>query len=164
MKRRTDQEQLLNDVLADEVAPGAKAASLDQMLRLVRRRRRQRLAQKCAAALALIAAVGVGLFFPSGRQKPTAEQAREGHHPPGCETVTSFALTSEQWVTTQPLKPGQLVRSESSVLVVHTAVGDVPSINDEELLELVRPNIAVLVRRGPHETELLFVESLADQN
>ncbi len=164
MKRRNDQEQLLNDVLADEIAPGANAASLEQLLRLAQRRRRQRLVQKFAAALALIAAVGAGLFFSVGRHQPVIEQAREVHLPPGYATVTSFALTPEQWVATQPLPPGQLVQSESTVPVVHTAVSDVPSINDEELLELARPNIAVLVRRGPHETELLFVEPSGTRN
>ena len=157
MKRRTDQEQLLNDLLADESAADSNAVALGRLLRLAGRRRRVRQAQRLGAVLAVVAAAVFALFVHRGPQRTTTELAREGPGAPACETVASFALTPEQLVVTRPLLPDQMVRSESAVTVVHTTAADIPSVNDEELLELAKPNIAVLVRRGPHEAELVFV-------
>jgi hypothetical protein len=78
--------------------------------------------------------------------------------------VSSFSLTSEQVVSSRPLAPEQLVHSESLVMVTQTTATDVPRVNDEELLELARPNVVALVRRGPQETELVFVEPAAAHN
>ncbi|MGC3958666.1 MAG: hypothetical protein QM813_12230 [Verrucomicrobiota bacterium] len=158
MKRRIDQEQLLNDVLAPESTPNAEAALLNHVLRLAHRRRRWRQGLRFASALVLMAVVSAGLLFYAGRQKPGVEQARKSINSPGFQTITSFALTPGQIIITQPLLPGQLVQSENAVTEVRTAASGVPSINDEKLLELARPNIAALVRRGASEAELVFVK------
>lgn len=157
MKRRTDQEQLLNDVLAGEGAAGSNAAALKQLLQLARRRRRARVAWRVGGA-AVIAIVAVSAFlFQSGDPKPKAELAGAPVVPNSYETVTSVALTPEQLVSSHALPPELMVHSVSAVTVVQTQA-TVPAVNDEELLELAKPNIAVLVRRSPLEVELVFVE------
>jgi hypothetical protein len=163
MKRRNDQEELLNDVLTDESSVSA-AASLDQLLRLARQRQRRRQAQRAGGILVVIAAVVFVLVPQLGTQKTKPELAHEPVVSPSYETVSSFSLTSEQVVSSRPLAPEQLVHSESLVMVTQTTATDVPRVNDEELLELARPNVVALVRRGPQETELVFVEPAAAHN
>ena len=163
MKRRIDQEELLNDVLTYESSAGATAA-LDHLLGLARQRQRRRQARRAGGILAVVV-VGVFVLLQQlGTQKTKPELAHEPVASPGYETVSSFALTSEQVVSSRPLAPEQLIHSESKVMVTQTTAMDVPRVNDEELLELARPNVAVLVRRSPQEAELVFVEPAAAHN
>jgi hypothetical protein len=163
MKRRTDQEQLLNDVLADEADAGLNASALDQLLQLARRRRRERKVWRVGGALVVVAVVMFAFAFQSGGRKSKAARANKPIVPPSCEIVTSVALMPEQLISSRPLSPEQIVRSVSGAVVVQTTA-NVPSVNDEELLELAKPNIAVLVRRSPREMELVFVEASAANN
>lgn len=164
MKRRTDQEQLLNDVLADEADIGLNASALDQMLHLARRRRRLRQARRAGGALVVVAVVLFAFAFQFGSWKAKPDRANKPIVPPSCEIVTSIALMPEQLVSSQPLSPAQIVRSASGAVAVVQTTASVPSVNDEELLELAKPNIAVLVRRSPREMELVFVEASAANN
>jgi hypothetical protein len=162
--KRTDQERLLNDVLADEAETGPNAASLDQLLQLARRQRRVRLVRR-ACGVSVIAVVVMSAFlFQSSTQKPQTELARKPIMPASYETVVSFALKSEQLVGSQPLLPEQMVLADSAVTVIYTTEANFQPVNDEQLLELTKPNIAVLVRRGPHEAELVFVEPATANN
>jgi hypothetical protein len=162
--KRTDQEQLLNDVLADESEAGLNAAVLDQLLQLARRRRRLRQVWRGGVAAVVVAAVVVAFLFQLEARKPKADLARKPIVPPNYETVTTFALTAEQLVSNQPLSPEQTVLSGGTVVEVRTTGANFHSVNDEELLELAKPSIAVLVRRSPQEAELVFVEPLANHN
>ncbi len=164
MKRRTDQEQLLNDVLADESEAGLNAAALDQLLQLARRRRHRRQARRVGVTVAVVVAVVSAFLFQFEARKPKADLAHKPIVPPNFETVTTFALTAEQLVSSQPLSPEQTVHSGGTVVEVRTTGANYHSVNDEELLELAKPNIAVLVRRGPHDAELVLVEPLAGHN
>lgn len=159
MKRPTDQERLLDDVLTEESSVGANA-SLDHLLRLARRRRHGRLARRAGGILAVVIAGVLVLLQPFGTRKAKPELAHKPVVPPSCEIVTTFALTPEQLVSSRPLAPEQIVHSANTVTVVRTTATDIPLLNDEELLNLAKPNIAVLVGRGPHAMELVFVEPL----
>lgn len=161
--KRTDQEQLLNDVLADDSEAGLNAVALNQLLHLARRRRRLRQVRRVSGALAVVVAVAFALVFQFADRKPRTELVHKPIVPPSCEIVTSFALTPEQLVRSRPLSSEQMIHSTGIVAVVRTTA-TVPAVNDEELLELAKPNIAVLVRRGPHEAELVLVEPPASHN
>lgn len=162
MKRQIDQEQLLNDVLADEPQTGLNAAALDRLLNRARRRRRARQIRRVGSALAIVAVAMSGFLFRLGLQKPEAKLVHKLVHKPvvspGYKTVTSFALLPEQQVSSLPLSPEQIILSGGAVTVVKTSGENFESVNDEELLELAKPNIAVLVRRGQHGAELVLVE------
>lgn len=164
MKRRTDQEQLLNDVLADEADARLNASALDQLLQLARRRRRGRKVWRVGGALVVVAVVMFAFAFQSGGRKSKTDRANKPIVPPSCEIVTSVALMPEQLISSRPLSPEQIVHSASGAVAVVQTTANVPSVNDEELLELAKPNIAVLVRRSPREMELVFVEASAANN
>lgn len=164
MKRRTDQEQLLNDVLADEADAGLSVVALDRLLHLARRRRRRRQARRVGGALVVVAATVFAFALQFGDRKPRTELAHKPIVPPSCEFVTSVALTPEQLVSSRSLLPEQMVHSAVGAVPVVQTTATVPAVNDEELLELAKPNIAVLVRRSPQEAELVFVEPLANHN
>ena len=67
-------------------------------------------------------------------------------------------------VTTQPVRPGQLVASFAGANIVRTTLtsGRYREIGDDELLALASPRPAALVRHGPHEAELILID-LADE-
>jgi hypothetical protein len=164
MKRRIDQEELLNDVLAGKSEADRNDVALDQLLRLARRRRRTRQGQRVGFALAVVAVLGVLGWLQFNPRRPQTELAREPAMAPGFETVTSVALRLDQWVNSQPLAAEQWGATVAETVTVVQTTATVPAVNDEELLELAKPNIAVLVRRGPRDAELVFVEPQADQN
>jgi len=154
MNQPPDKERLLADVLADESADGFREALLAETLGLVRRRRRSRQAWRAATAVALVAGLGA-LLWRSPR--PTAVAPMKGDR--GYAIVLSVPLPLAALVSTQPFTADRIVTSSRNVEVVQTASSSARpgEINDSELLALVGPKPAALVRRGPHLAELVFV-------
>jgi hypothetical protein len=146
MNQRTDNERLLEDVLADETGGDVREASLENILRLARRRRRTRHMKRAGAVLALllVATMGALRYFPPQPAKPEVAQA-------------PLALPGFARITSQPLAPNQIVAALQRPNIVHTVPENFRVVGDEELLALAAPQIVALVRRGPHEAELVFV-------
>lgn len=162
--KRTDQEQLLNDVLGAEANADQNATALDQLLQLAQRRRHQRQLRRGAVAMFVFAAVATIWWIQPRPQEPVTQLARNPASSPSYATVTSFALMPEQITSSQLLSPEQLINSTASVIIVQTMDANYHFVSDEELLELARPNIAALVRRGPQEVELVLIELPPAQN
>jgi hypothetical protein len=142
MNHSPDHRHLLAEVLADTSPAGFREALLGETLRLARRRRQWRQARRGAAVIAVLALALGGVWWKLSwppKAKPTASYL----------LVRTQPLSPAQIVTTQPLSPGQLVLTVS---------GGFREIGDDELLSLVAPQVAALVRRGPHEAELIFVK------
>ena len=162
MKERTDNERLLDDVLAGEVEGGFRGASLEHVLRLARRRRQMRTVRRVSVVTAVLlvsAAAGIHYLGPKQR-KPEFAQT----HLPAAKFawVTTRPLSPEEIVTSRPLLPEQIVRPIEMTSFVHTVAGNYREVGDDELLALAAPQVVALVRRGPHDAELLFV-SLASK-
>lgn len=157
MNKRTDHERLLEDVLVDETGGAVREASLENILRLARRRRRTRQMQRAGAVLALllVATMGALRYLPPKSAKPEVAQVPPAL--PGFARITSQPLTPAEWVTSQPLAQNQIVAALQRPNIVHTVPGNFRVVGDEELLALAAPQIVALVRRGPHEAELVFV-------
>ena len=154
MKHASDRERLLAEVLAEAEPTGFREALLGETLRLVGRRRRVRHLQRTGAALVVLGLLGTFAW----------RSVRPGHavvaRPMASFTdVRTAPLPAAAIVRTQPLAGDLIVRSVASVAVVHTTPnsGHFRNINDEELLALVAPRPAALVRVGPHEEKLIFV-------
>ena len=154
MSRATDQRRLLADVLAEAEPTGFREALLGETLRLAGSRRRARRFRRASAALVVLGLLGtlVWQFMLPGRGIFTA-------------SVTSYAevrtgpLPPDVIVGTQPFAPDRIVMSVASVDVVRTTPnsGGFRRLNDDELLALVAPRPAALVRVGPQSAKLVFV-------
>jgi len=157
MKPDPDHQQLLADLLAEDAGAAGRAASLAQLLRLARRRRQVRFCQRAGAVAALLVLAAFAVLRPRAPQ--TAAPGRVPANPPpaGLAWVTTRPLAPTESVTSQPLRPDQLVASGAQPNLVTTGPANYREVGDAELLELAAPRIAALVRRGPHEAELLFV-------
>jgi hypothetical protein len=155
MNSRTDQKQLLADVLATEAEPGFSAGVLAATLRQARRRRRIRQVRRIGGALValLVVALVTGHWL---RRGPQSELARLPH-PTGYQLVVSQPLTPDQVVSTRALAPDQTVVSAATAHLIQTTPGGFGEIGDDELMALAAPNVVALVRRSPHDAELVFV-------
>lgn len=160
MTHRTDNERLLDDMLGDASPAGFREALLGETLRLARHRRRFRQTQRAAATLAVLGVLAA-LVSRNLPRHPAVSP------PP----VVSYEIIHTQpWpvaaiVTTQPLSADRLVASVATADIVQTtATGrGFREIDDDQLLALVAPRPAALVRLGPHSAELVFVNP-ADQD
>jgi len=166
MKQKTDNERLLADVLSAEPNSEFSANVLAETLGVVRRQRRVRQVRRYGAALAtVIAAALVSSHF---LQRPTAPSLATAPKPPTYQLIVTQPLTPVQITETRRFSPDQQVPI-ASVNLIQTATGGFGEIGDDELISLAAPNVVALVRRGPHEAELIFVaapteDSSAQQN
>jgi hypothetical protein len=153
MRHPSDPERLLGEILAEAEPGGFRAALLDQTLHLARQRRWQRRFRRSTAILSGVA-LGILLAWRLG----SAEREFAGHRAPSDATVRTAALPAVAIVRTQRLDRDGIVASTAGVEVVRTTAASsrFQAIGDEELLALANPRAAMLVRRGPHSTELIF--------
>ena len=160
MNHPADNERLLTDVLADASPAGFRQALLGETLRLARRRRQLRQTQRAFAALAVLAVAGI-LAWRGFSPRPAVPKPLSAPGP----IVHSRPLDAAAIVTTQPLLPGQITSTVASthIVTIVTTSGGCHMIGDEELLALAASRPVALVRHGPHEAELIFVNP-EDQN
>jgi hypothetical protein len=152
-------KNLLNHVLAETTPADFRAALLSRTLGLVRRRRRWRQLRQAAALLAALGICGILVWqknLPRRPFVPTPETKAGG---PGYKLVQTHALPASAVVTTQPLVFGQLIAPKEAVAIVQTSSGNYRIINDDQLLALIGPRPAVLIRTGPHTEELVFANA-----
>jgi hypothetical protein len=157
MNRRTDQERLLADVLREETGDGFHEALLGETLRLARRRRQLRFVQRVGGAFALIAVTAaIAIWW-----RPHVPVLVSHPPAPSYRLTLSQPLPASCIVSSRPLRADQVVGSTFASSVVHTTAGRYQVLGEDELLALA-PQPAALVRRGPHEVELVFVSPPAE--
>lgn len=159
MKPEPDAERLLADVLEEAVPPDFRADLLDRTLKQVRRRRHLRQWNHGVLAVALIATVGFLLWKTS-----VPKDANQGAPGEALEIVTSQPLSPAMIVQSSPGMVRMISSSLSTLAVIETSpFGDgYRELNDEELLAFTAGKPSVLVRQGPHQAELLIVDSGAE--
>lgn len=157
MSRRTDNERLLNDVLIPESGSEFGATVLAETLRGVRRQRRARQVRRIGGALVVLLAVALtSSHFLRRGVKPELVHTSP---PLNYQLVVNQPLTADQTISTYALTPEQSVTPTATAQLVSTVAGGFGEIGDDELLSLAAPQVVALVRRGPHEAELVFVSS-----
>ena len=161
MNQRTDNERLLADVLTPEAGSGFSADVLAGTLHGVRRRRRVRQVRRLAAMIVLL--TGVAFAFNHLFQRETKPELTRSA-PTSYQLVVSRALAPGQIVGTRALAPDQWVTSTVVAQRVQTTSGGFGEIGDDELMALAAPQVVALVRRGPHEAELVFVPARAENS
>ncbi|MFO1487781.1 MAG: hypothetical protein U1F65_04815 [Verrucomicrobiota bacterium] len=163
MNRRTDNERLLAEVLADESGAGFHEALLAETLRHVRRRRQWRRARRIGGALALVVGIGIAVWPRTARRVTPAPEIA-GRPAATYQLVVSHPLLHGQLVTTSPGATEQVLSNVMTPGMVHTTSGGYHEVGDDELLALAAPQTVALVRRGPHEAELVFLPPAAAAN
>jgi hypothetical protein len=152
---RKESEQLLDDVLGDAAPADFRAALLDVTLGRVRRRNRFRRVRRGAALFTvLLGVITVALWkgFPPGSQP---FQFRN----PDLVVIHSRPLDPSLIVRTRPGTVAVVNSSLSGLAVVETGKSRsvFQEIDDEGLLALLHGRPVALVRRGPHQAELIFL-------
>jgi len=157
MNRPTDQEGLLADVLAEEAREGFSAALLAETLRLARRKRQWRQVRRGSVVAALLLLAGLGIWQSLPRAKPPTAIAPPPAAPASYQLIVSQPLLESQMVATQPLAAESTFVANVMTPTIRTYGGGFREVGDDELLSLAAPQTAALVRRGPHEAELVLV-------
>ena len=168
MKRRTDSERLLDDVLADD--PGFDAATLDATLIAVRRWRvtrfRRRVALGASVALLTLFAAILRPWFSERDGRPADSDVAVAAPPGGSAVVSSRPLAASMLVETSVRSVSVIESDGSSVTLVETvAVAPlVPRIDEAELYTILagRPFAIVRPKDAPAELLLLTSERPAD--
>jgi hypothetical protein len=113
--------------------------------------------RRCGAVLVLLIAAGLAssYFLRSGAKPELARSPQPGAY----QLVATQPLTTDQLTSTRSLPPEPKVVSTANVAWVQTSPGGFDEIGDDELISLAAPNVVALVRRGPHEAELVFVSA-----
>lgn len=155
MTRRTDNERLLADVIAGESDAAFHEALLGDTLRLARRRRRFRQARRAMAAVAVLAGLAA-LVWQSFLPRVVTTGADKKSY----TIIRTQPLPASSLVTTEPLAADLLVASVTTANIVETPPDSrsFREIGDDELLAMVAPKVAALVRLGPHTAELIVLE------
>jgi hypothetical protein len=154
MNRTPETDHLLRDVLSEGTPPGYMEALLAGTLRLARRRRIYRRARNVSAGLALITACA---FFG---WKNLPKELLEA-----MPTKDSFVMVRTQpmdagaIICTRPRDAGRIISSVSGAVIVRTSREISRVINDRELIALVLPRPAVLIRTGADAEQLEFVNA-----
>ena len=153
MKTESEHSALLEDVLAEAAPTDFERALLDGTLRAVRRRRRMRRWNRGPAAagvFALIAIVAWRVLWPAASVKTVR---------PTLRIVSTQPLPASMIVETRPGSVAVVASSLKTFLLVETGSIKDPfqEINDEQLLTLAGGRPVALVRQGPHQAELLFL-------
>ena len=156
MNREPDKERLLADVLGPEPDAEFSAAVLTQTLRGVRRQRRVRQFRRYGVVLAAV--VTATVVSTQLLRRPTSPTLAELPKPSSYQLVLTQPLTADQVTETRLFSSDQPVTT-ASVNLIETDTGGFSEIGDDELISLAAPNVVALVRRGPHEAELVFVAS-----
>jgi hypothetical protein len=158
MKPPTDNDRLLDDVLAESAPAGFRGALLGETLHRARRRRHWRQTRRATAVLAVMSVLAIlvwrNLPQPSSAPKPLIEAGSKSY-----QLVLTRSLPPQATVSTQPLAAGKIIASVANVNILQTAAlpGDYREIGDNDLLALVAPRPAVLVGCGPYCEQLIFL-------
>ena len=156
MNERTDNQELLAEVLAEASPADFREAMLAETLRLARRRRQFRRVRPIAGVLVLMGllAVFVAQHFskPSVGSSPLAKKiARQSY-----ELVRTQPLPAGAIVSTRSFSAAGFTASVANVTEIATVSGGFRLINDDQLLALLADKPAALIRTGPHSEELVF--------
>ncbi len=156
MNRRTDNDDLLADVLSETAPADFRDAMLGETLRLVRRRRRWRQTRQVAGVFAVAGLLAILSWQNWPEESVVSKQFVKKAAETNYKLVRTQPLPVNAVVTTRPFSDNQLVASVANVVQITTTSGEFRQINDDELLALVSGRPAVLIRTGPHSEELVF--------
>lgn len=156
MNERTDNQNLLAEVLAEASPPDFREAMLAETLRLARRRRRIRQARPVAGVLVMAGLLVVLVAHHFSKLPAVSPPMAKQTEPQSYKLVRTRPLPASALVSTRNFPATGFTASVPKVIEVATVSGGFRLINDDELLALLADKPAVLIRTGPHSEELVF--------
>ncbi len=153
----TDNEHLLKDVFGEAASEDFRRALLNETMRRVGRRRRVRQALGAVGAALLLVGLCELIRWPVA----PPQTVRSPETFARCRTVQTEALADQAIVATTTFSPDRVVESVPFIQMVQTTAtsGEFRIIDDDELLSLLAPRPAMLVRIGPNAEELVFADT-----
>src|SRR5450631_4116512 len=156
MNERTDNQDLLAEVLAEASPADFREAMLAETLRLARRRRRIRQTRPVAGVLVMAGLLVVLVAHHFSKlpvvSPPTAKQIE----PQSYQLVRTQSLPASALVSTRSFSATGIASTVPKVVEIATVSGGFRLINDDQLLALLADKPAALIRTGPHSEELVF--------
>lgn len=150
MKPHPEIDALLEDLLSE---PDARFEDSALTALLQRARSRQHsLHWRQFALFAAAAGLAIGFAWRLSRPFPAPTPHRSE-----CPIVQTHSLPNAFTVHTATISPDMVVVTQGPLPVVRTQfhAGDIIFLNDEQLLALMAPGRAILIRVGPHEEKLI---------
>ena len=154
-------EQLLNDIF-EQATPEFGSALLEKTLAAVRQRRRLRRANRVLAALALVMLASIWLWHGQNRDigEPSSGAGAGRTTPAFVAVVETRSLARDAVVTSRTGFVPELLSSPGGVQIVQS--DDLrpayQELTDDELLSLCVGRAVALVRHGPRQADLLFLD------
>jgi hypothetical protein len=149
---------LLDEVLAEAAPAEFERGLLDGTLHAVRRRRRSRQLARGLSVLGAFAGIVLALWnalWPFNSVKSVW---------PALNIVSSQPLLPAMIVRTKPDNVAIVTSSTTTTTYALVETGSIQSpfqeIDDEELLALAGDRRVALVRQGPHQAELIFLDQV----
>jgi len=106
---------------------------------------------------ALLLLAGLGIWQSLPRANPLIAVVPPPAVPAPYQPIVSQPLLEIQIVATQPLATESTLVADVATPTIRTYGGGFREVGDDELLALAAPQTAALVRRSPHEAELVLV-------
>ena len=154
MKNQPDPNHLLDDILEDTLPASLRSELLRRTLCQVRRQNSVRRLNRALVAVVLVVGLPLVLWKFS---LPLPQQIES--RPTTFGLVSSEPLHPSMIVETRPDSAKVINSSGSTVVVVETGSGQdlFNDVDDQQLLAFLSGRPAALVRQGPHEAELVFL-------
>lgn len=155
MNNQPESERLFDDVLNDAASPEFRASLLDGTLRQVRRRKHiRRWSRGVVVAAVVLAAVSFAFWRTSPRVSQRADLRK-----PDLIIVHSRPLDPSMVVQTKPGELSVVASMSSGFAVVETGTtrSILQELDDDGLLRLLQGKAVALVKHGPNQAELIFL-------
>jgi hypothetical protein len=160
MNNHSDQQRLLNDVLAESSPSDFRAALLHETLRVARHRRRWRQSRRAAGGLAVLF-IGAWLAWCNWPEKiSTVHVLAKAPMAINYRLVENQSFPMGATVMTGGFTGVKAISSEAAITQITSGSGHLRFINDAQLLALAGLGKAILVRTGPASEELVFAEPM----
>ena len=153
---KPDAERLLDDVLGEAASPDFRAGLLDGTLKQARRRKQFRRWNRGLLMAALVVAAWVW-----SRKPHTAVEVERVTAQKPFEIIVSKPMNPAWIIVSSPGLVKEINSSNFRVGIIETdpTVRYFRELNDDQLMALTAGKPSMLVRQGPHEAELLVVDS-----
>lgn len=153
MKSETESNHLLDELFDELTSPAFRAELLEQTLAEARHTKNARRRNRTILTMAGVALAGL-LAWRMELPRNVPEHAPLT----GLAVVRSVPLAASEIVESIP-GSAHVIGSTSSTIAFVKTQSSVPELNDAQLLALMDGTPSVLIRKGPHDEELLVVDA-----